>query len=75
MIVYARQTDADRYFRLRLTQRQARRLDNGAMVSCGLALTGKQISRLDAEEMTKDEWNHSGCQSRCVMRGDNICQW
>lgn len=28
-----------------------------------------------AVEVLHQEWNHSGCQSSCVLRGNPICRW
>jgi serine/threonine protein phosphatase PrpC len=56
----------------------------GFGVSCGLTLgcdgfTERMLDDLIrrglATEITKEEWLHSGCQSRCVRRGDATCGW
>ncbi len=79
--VYA--TRYDTRYRLSLTRGEAECLDNGALFSCGLTV-GKDLTqvKLDqliragrAVEVTREEWQHSGCQSRCTLRGDSICQW
>ena len=60
------------------------RHDNGAMISCGLTVGEKYFSAHAFKalekagkliEVSKDEWNHSGCQSGCVRRGDAKCVW
>lgn len=70
-------------WKLNLTPRQAARVDNGRMISCGLTL-GE-----DVQPSTLKRWvkagiakptdaateKHSGCQSRCILRGDSLCQW
>lgn len=78
--------DADsgrRYFRATVTVGWAKRFDNGALVSCGLTVdddlprdtfnrlmtTGRVVA------VSFDEWNHSGCQSSCTLRGDAACRW
>jgi hypothetical protein len=77
--VYAFSEEQGVYYRLRLTPRQARRLDNGHLFSIGLEI-GKDISRdrivtLKGERVSRDDWNHSGCQSSCTRRGDDRCGW
>lgn len=76
MVVYA--SRGNEKFKIRLTPSEVLKYDNGAMVSCGIMApdcidewvkTGKAIV------ISYDEWNHSGCQSRCIKRGDNLCQW
>jgi hypothetical protein len=53
--------------------------DNGHMVSIGFRvgedITLRQLKALKATPVSFDDWKHSGCQSRCKRRGDNICQW
>jgi hypothetical protein len=89
MTVYIR--DGKRFYRANVTHTWFMRHDNGAMVSCGLAVdepsawSGRVwISRSGLErlrkqgrltEVAEDIWKHSGCQSRCKLRGDDICQW
>jgi len=56
-----------------------KRHDNGALISCGLAV-GEDLSkdafrRVKKEEITFQRWTHLGCQSRCKLRGDGFCQW
>ena len=77
-----------KYWKLELTMRQARRLDNGALISCGLTFgTGKYpaspnelgkyaLACIKAKsEVGYEAYQHSGCQSRCTLRGDDKCQW
>lgn len=72
----------DTYYRASVSLAWARRHDNGALVSCGLTV-GENLSlqafrRLRPAQLTvitKEQYNHSGCQSRCKLRGDTICQW
>jgi GH24 family phage-related lysozyme (muramidase) len=82
MTIYAR--DSKKCYRIRMTQRQVRYWDNGAMISCGLTVgkgrfKASSLKRLikagRATEIDYDTWNHSGCQSSCVMRGGTKCQW
>lgn len=79
MIVYAF-NDMDRTaYRCNLSLAQARKYDNGHLISIGLEIgkdiTPKQLQRFHRVEVSWDDWKHSGCQSRCVRRGDDICQW
>lgn len=70
-----------RYYRADVTPQWARYHDNGALISCGLivpdSLSAEAFKRLGsrAVEVSRDDYNHSGCLSRCVRRGDNTCQW
>jgi hypothetical protein len=79
-----------RYYRARVTDAWWRRHDNGAMISCGLTvdevnsrgrkwLSSAGLERLRGQgrltEVTREQWNHSGCQSSCVLRGGKRCQW
>ena len=69
-----------RYYRIRVSQQWAVRHDNYALVSIGLTV-GHDLSKrafdrvADKVEVSRDEWNHSGCQSACVMRGAKECRW
>lgn len=78
--IYARDnsTRPARYYRLNLTITQAKRIDNGAMISCGLNapedVTSKWLQK-HGVEVPEIEWKHSGCQSSCILRGGTICQW
>lgn len=76
MIVYGKR--GNEYYKMTLTHKEAKRLDNGAMVSCGITAPDcidKWVKTGKASVVTKEQWNHSGCQSRCVLRGDDKCQW
>jgi len=86
MRVYARDSTVtpSRYYRLALTLTQAKRWNNGIMVSIGLIVgeygfTKRSLARLikagQAKAVDFDEWNHSGCQSSCVRRGGVHCSW
>ena len=74
MRIYIR--SADQYYRYDASPRWAKEHDNGALVSCGLTVgeSLKSVPRM-AVKVSKAEWNHSSCLSRCKDRGDNICQW
>lgn len=70
-------------WQLNLTPRQFYLVNNGRAVSCGLML-GETVTpeRLKhwlkkgcAVPMDADKARHSGCLSRCILRGDSICQW
>lgn len=78
-------------YRAYVTREWALRHDNGALISCGLTIdepsawSGKVWLKRRAfndlrktgrvTEISVEQANHSGCQSRCKLRGDNICQW
>jgi hypothetical protein len=32
-------------------------------------------ARTGLRQTSRDEWNHSGCQSSCVLRGAATCRW
>jgi hypothetical protein len=75
--------DGEKFYRAIVSPQWAARNDNGALVSCGLSVPESLrpaqlralIARKQAQEITREDWNHSGCQSRCVRRGDPTCQW
>lgn len=89
MTVYIR--DGERHYRATVTHTWFVRHDNGAMVSCGLTvdepsgwsgrvwLSKAGLKRLQKQgrltEVSKDTYNHSGCQSSCVLRGAATCHW
>ena len=61
-----------------------RGIDNGALISCGLTVGRDGFTRRMMDELirlgvaqpiSKEAYNHSGCQSRCTLRGDDKCQW
>ena len=69
-----------KYYRASVSQAWAIKHDNGALFSFGLTvgedgLTEKHLARIDKVEVSHDEWNHSGCQSGCVLRGAKECRW
>lgn len=72
--------DGDTYYRARVSLNWAKRHDNGAMVSIGLTV-GVDLSRAAFERLgslkplTKKQYEHSGCQSSCTLRGDAKCSW
>lgn len=83
MRIYAVNEKDGKHYRLHVTTRWAIEHDNFMLQSAGLtiprdlserALNGL-IKRQQAFEVTADEYNHSGCKSRCVKRGDDKCQW
>lgn len=80
MIVYAKDesTRPARYYKLNLTRRQVMRVDNGALISCGLTapkdVSSKWVQQ-HGEEVPEQTWKHSGCLSSCVLRGNNKCGW
>ena len=82
-IIYAYDEERDEYWRVNLTRRQYRRVDNGAMISCGLTIPhdtkGKMsratFDRLPKQAVTREQWQHAGCQSSCVLRGGQTCRW
>ncbi len=79
--VYIR--SGEKYYHATVSRVWLAKHDNGATVSCGLAVgTDLRQSQLDclirqgkAKEVSKEKWNHSGCQSSCILRGDNECRW
>jgi hypothetical protein len=86
-----RDTQNSKYYRAAVSISWAKRHDNGALISCGLTidepsawsghvwLTRRAFDRLQktgaVKEITHDQWNHSGCQSSCVLRGAKECRW
>ncbi len=72
-----------RYYFAEVSQRWAIAHDNGALFSCGLTvgedLTRASLNALRARgsltEISHETWNHSGCQSACVLRGAKECRW
>lgn len=80
MRIYAKDnsTRPARYYRLYLTRRQIMRVDNGALISCGLTapddVSSKWLQK-HGTEVPEMEWRHSGCLSSCIMRGAEKCNW
>lgn len=75
--------DGETFYKASVTAQWANKHDNGALISCGLAV-GENLTRTSlnilirqkrAYLISKEDYNHSGCQSRCIRRGDSICQW
>jgi hypothetical protein len=72
-----------KHYRLSVSQQWCKQYDNGALRSCGLSvpedLKESQLKALlrsgKAVEVSQEQWQHSSCQSRCILRGDAICQW
>ncbi len=85
MIVYAKhvQPDSIAFYRCRVTPAFAERHNNYCLVSIGwnigVDLPIKSFEYLKrtgrAVQVTADEWNHSGCQSACKLRGAYECRW
>jgi len=76
--------NGEHYYRATVSLTWARRHDNGALVSCGLTvgesgftigMLNTLIKRGQAAEITREQWNHSGCQSSCILRGNSECRW
>lgn len=72
-----------RYYRADVSASFARKHDNGALISCGLtvpdSLPAASLDRLittkRAHEIDAETFNHSGCQSSCILRGASKCTW
>jgi hypothetical protein len=64
--------------RLSLTRRQVMRVDNGALISCGLTapkdVSSKWVQK-HGVEVSETTYKHSSCQSSCVLRGNDRCGW
>ena len=79
MRIYATNNLTGQRFKLELTPAQARKHDNGALISCGLTIpddmSEKTFNRLKPVLVDNTEYQHSGCQSKCKERGYSICQW
>ena len=90
LTIYIRHLDATspvlktpKYYRARVTTSWAKRHDNGALISCGLTVGDRfplgalktLIARGQAVEVDQDTYNHSGCQSACILRGHAACRW
>lgn len=71
---------------LLVTRRMIKLPDNGALVSCGLSVGGNEdevrptdlvylIATGQATRVPDEQKGHGGCQSRCILRGDDKCQW
>jgi hypothetical protein len=91
MTITIRDPKHSKSYRANVTPEWADRHDNGALISCGLTidepspysgtvwLTRRAFVALQrtgaTTEITPEQANHSGCQSRCILRGDSLCQW
>ena len=73
----------DKFYVANVTVDWATIHNNYAMVSCGLTV-GEDLTKQSFDwlmrrgrltEITRDEWNHKGCQSACIKRGDKECRW
>jgi hypothetical protein len=73
-----------KYYRMAVTPTWAERHNNGALISCGLTIGRDGFTRRHFQlaqyrfshvELTQEEYNHSGCQSYCILRGHDHCQW
>lgn len=77
---------ADEHYRAQVSAAFAARHDNGALVSIGWTvredgggdLPPRALAWLRARgrltPITHEQWNHSGCQSACVLRGASECR-
>lgn len=58
---------------------QLKKYDNGALISCGWSvpdeLPRRSFRRMEKQEVSTEEWQHSGCLSQCTRRGDKTCRW
>jgi len=71
------------HYRLDLSPAQVRKYDNGALISCGLTIPDDMpiralnwlVRHKRAHVISAETANHSGCQSYCILRGDDHCQW
>lgn len=75
----------DSYWMYTATPQWAARHDNGVLVSIGLRVGEESLkaatfdrmkkARVGLKRISRDEWNHSSCQSSCTQRGDKACRW
>ena len=79
MWITVRDPDNNTYWRVHASLSTVKRYDNYCLVSIGwtvgVDLARRTFNRLKKEQLTGEQWNHSGCQSYCVLRGDSKCQW
>jgi hypothetical protein len=75
--------DGERYYEATVSPQWAARHNNSALVSLGLTV-GHDLTprawaaakrRFRVVEVTQDEYNHGGCQSQCIRRGNSECRW
>lgn len=76
--------DGEQHYFATVTPQWAQRHDNGALISCGLTVGQDGFTRRMLDDLKRRgrlraidaaTANHSGCQSSCVMRGGQTCQW
>jgi len=79
MLVTIADKQNSKYYCADLSNRQVRKFDNGALVSCGLtvgeSITASDLATLNLEEISYETWKHSSCQSACTARGNFECRW
>jgi hypothetical protein len=79
ILVTVQDRTTGKYYRARVSQAVAEKHNNYALVSVGWTvdedLPRASFARMDKEEITQEQFNHSGCQSRCILRGNDKCQW
>ena len=72
------------YWSMCVTPAWAEKHDNGVLISIGLTVgrdgfTPKMWKaaqrRFHPKRMSLDAYQHSGCQSSCIRRGQTICRW
>lgn len=75
--------DGEKFYKVTVTPQWAERHNNFALVSLGLTV-GHDLTprawesakrRFRVIEVTKGEYQHSGCQSQCTQRGNSECRW
>ena len=76
MIVYIRDPKAGKYYRYAADRAFVQRYDNGALTSCGLTIGMDLLCVPEgATRVSREEYQHSGCQSTCILRGNRECRW
>ena len=82
--VTIRDKENRKFYKMAVSQAWAEKHDNGALISCGLTIGEHGFTRRMFQlaqyrfshiELTEEQWNHSGCQSSCILRGNDICRW
>jgi len=75
--------DFSKTWKVELKPREIARFDNGHLISIGL-IVGEDVQPSTVKRWEKsgkavptnpDIEKHSACQSRCILRGDLMCQW
>ena len=73
-----------KYYKMAVSSAWADRHDNGCLISCGLTIGQHGFTRrmfqlalyrFSYVELTELEYQHSGCQSACILRGAATCRW